>query len=127
MTTDATASACRHPVAAIDAGHEHGARAHQVAEHLEIRRPDVQAGDAAVTEESQRRGIRDECDRRDDDDDRAADLGRLGEPPQGFDEHHDTDAEQDDGVDGGRQDLEAVQAERAPGGARAGSDRDCTE
>ena len=128
MTTDATASAGRQPVSGDDdARDEDGDRAKQVAGDLEIGAAHGQALALACRQEAQRGEVRDQGEGGNDGDHGRLDVRRVGEPADRLDPDHDRDPEQQDGVDGGGDHLEPVQAERPGIRGRPGRDPDRDE
>jgi hypothetical protein len=98
-----------------DGGDDDTGRAQQVAQHLEVGAADVDALRRSRTQNRQRHQVGDETDGGDDQHRGGRHLGRAGEAPDRFVQHPGGHAEQQHRVGQGRDHLEAVQAEGAPG------------
>ena len=91
---------------------QHRGRAEQVPGDLEVDRPHVEARLTAFGQEAQRDGVPRQGEGGHHDDDAGRDLRRRDEPTHPLDDDDDRQREEDDRVDGRRDDLDPVPAER---------------
>ena len=105
-------------------GEEHAARGERVAQHFQIGGSDVETGRGATVEQPRRDQVDAEARRGDGHHRPAEHLGRRQHALVGLDQDHEGHGQEQQRVDDGGQDLDAVVAERLLGRGRPGGNPD---